>query len=368
MPKEPDESYRNYIKRKGHVVGPAAIFLIVAFAVTSYFFYNPNSGSFDNAPLKIPTSPTSCLKAPGPSQIVKVLPASGSGAIMNIYVGKEGNRAYGESPPLSIQKVKLCPGSVWRMRMSQFTRADGQSLQLYQVASWAQVGNNGTQLTVWVMAAPHHGAIPSGPGFYSGSVSLDSAIVQGGQVPVRIHVAYPNVYLILAFGFLAAFAGFVWATLLHYATSGVRKDGYLFRNVTLCMAVLLAAAIPVVNVQVLSKPDWQGTISQFIGLATLIGAAAIATTPTLRALVIPKSLPQDSTQQPKRKKNVAAGTGATAGTRENAGATAAAAGTPANAGTAAGAPAGAGPAGGGGNGAAAAGSDGQGETLTTHPA
>jgi len=300
MPKNPAESGWQYIRRHGHVAGPAGIFLIVAAAATSFFFFNPNSGSFDSAGLRVPASPKDCMNAQVPNQ-VKVLPASGSGAIMNIYVGKEGRRAYGESPPLSIQGGKLCPGSVWRMRMSQFSRADGQALQLSQVASWAQVDNNGTQLTVWVMAAPHHGAIPSGSGLYSGSVSLDSSYLQGGQVPVRIHVAYQNVYLILAFAFLAAFAGFVWATLLHYVTGGVRKDGYLFRNLTLCMAVLLAAAIPVVNVQVLSKSDWQGTLSQYIGLATLIGAAAIATTPTLRALVIPRSLPQDSTQPKKQK-------------------------------------------------------------------
>jgi hypothetical protein len=186
------------------------------------------------------------------------------------------------------------------MRMAQFVRADGGTLQLNQVTSWARVDNNGTQLTVWVVAAPHHGQIPSGPGLYAGSVSLDSATVQGAQVPVRIHVAYQNVNLIFAIGLLAAFGGFIWAMLLHSATGGPAKQGYLFRNVTLCLAVLLAAAIPVVNVQVLSKPDWQGTLSQFIGLGTLIGAAAIATTPTLRALVIPTSLRRKSSSQPSR--------------------------------------------------------------------
>ncbi len=69
-------------------------------------------------------------------------------------------------------------------------------------------------MSVWVLAAPHHGPLPSGPGLYSGSVALDSAEVQGAQVPVRIHVAYQNTYLIFAFGFLAALGGFTWATSL----------------------------------------------------------------------------------------------------------------------------------------------------------
>jgi hypothetical protein len=281
------------LKAYGQVSGPMAIFLLVAVGVIFFFFNPPNSGSFDKAPLFVPKQPKSCQHA-HVNKGVKVTPASGSGAIMNIYIGIDGNRAYGESPALAIQKGPLCPGSVWIMRKSQFIRADGHTLQQGQVASWAQVDNNGTQLTVWVLAAPHHGQLPSGPGLYSGSVSLDSASVQGAQVPVHIHVAYQNIYLIFAFGFLAAFGGFIWATLLHNATSDRQNSGFLFRNLTLCIAVLLAAAIPVVNVQVLSKSDWQGTLSQFIGLGTLIGAAAIALTPTLRALVLPRNVQRQS--------------------------------------------------------------------------
>lgn len=272
----------------GHFTGPAAIFLIVAVGALVFFLRPPNAGSFDRGPMTVPAQPKGCLKATPPS-LVKVSPAAGSAAIMNIYIGADGNRALGESPPLAIQKATLCPGSIWPMRRTLFSRADGQTLQQYQVTSWGQVNSNGTQLTVWTLAAPHHGPIPSGAGLYSGSVSLDSARVQGAQVPVRIHVAYQNIYLIFAFGFLAAVGGFIWAMLLYSASGAAANKGHLFRNLTLCLAVLLAAAIPVVNLQVLSKPDWQGTLSQFIGLATLIGAAAIALTPTLRALVLPRS-------------------------------------------------------------------------------
>ncbi len=44
------------------------------------------------------------------------------------------------------------------------------------------------------------------------------------------------------------------------------------------------AAVPVVNAQVLTNPDGEGSLSQYITLATLAGAAAIAATPTLRVV------------------------------------------------------------------------------------
>ena len=284
----PTSGMMTNITQYGHISGPLVIFLIVAVGALVFFLRPPHTGSFDTRPMTVPAQPKSCLRATVPSS-VKVSPAIGSGAIMNIYIGADGNRVLGESPALAVQNGTLCPGSIWTMRRSQFTRTDGHTMQQDQVTSWGQVNNSGTQLTVWVLAAPHHGPLASGPGLYSGSVALDSSVVQGAQVPVRIHVAYQNPYLIFAFGFLAAFGGFTWAMLLYSASGAAANRGHLFRNLTLCIAVLLAAAIPVVNVQVLSKPDWQGTLSQFIGLATLIGAAAIALTPTLRALVLPRS-------------------------------------------------------------------------------
>jgi hypothetical protein len=50
--------------------------------------------------------------------------------------------------------------------------------------------------------------------------------------------------------------------------------------------VLLAATIPIVNVQVLANPDWRGDLTQYIALGTLAGAAAIALTPTFRVLAL----------------------------------------------------------------------------------
>jgi hypothetical protein len=56
------------------------------------------------------------------------------------------------------------------------------------------------------------------------------------------------------------------------------------------VAVVLAAAVPIVNAQFLANPDWEGTLSQYITLATLAGAAAIALTPTFRVLALPPRL------------------------------------------------------------------------------
>jgi hypothetical protein len=51
------------------------------------------------------------------------------------------------------------------------------------------------------------------------------------------------------------------------------------------IAVLLVTAVPVINAQVLSNPDWAGGLGQYITLATLAGGAAIAVTPTLNTLL-----------------------------------------------------------------------------------
>jgi hypothetical protein len=172
---------------------------------------------------------------------------------------------------------------------TQFVGSNGQALPVDQVSSWAQVDNAGTYITVWVVVAPRYRVV-SGADDYSGTVVLDSPSAQGANIPVSIHVAYQNLNLVFAFGFLAAFGGFTWAWLLHNATQGTRKPGYFVRHLLLCLAIILAASIPIVDAQVLNKPDWQGTLIQYIALGTLIGAAAIAATPTLRALALPINL------------------------------------------------------------------------------
>lgn len=286
----------NWLSKWGDIAGPVIILAFVAVGTVIFlWWYHPSSGPFDKAPLAVPRQPKKCDRAVVKTP-VKVYSPAGAAAILNIYIGRDGHREEGESGPLSILKGNLCPGSILTMHATQFTRSDGHALPANQVVSWAQVDNDGTNLTVWVLVAPHHQQV-SADGAFSGSVTLDSPIAQGASITVRVHVIYQNLNLVFAFGFLAAFGGFTWAWLLHNATGGITRHGYFFRHLAVCVAVLLAASIPVVNVQVLNNQDWQGSLSQFIGLATLIGAAAIAVTPTFRALAVPRSL-DDRTRNP----------------------------------------------------------------------
>jgi hypothetical protein len=97
---------------------------------------------------------------------------------------------------------------------------------------------------------------------------------------VDVHVLYPNISFVLTFGLIAAFGGFTWAWLLHdiHRDKDVKIEQepdvnkFFWRNMILRIAVLLAAAIPIVNAQVLANPDWSGDLTQYIALATLAGA------------------------------------------------------------------------------------------------
>ena len=130
----------------------------------------------------------------------------------------------------------------------------------------------------------------SGSGGYSGVVTLDDPRATGGVVSVNVNVLYPYIGVVIPFTFLAAFGGFSWAWLIH----NLRKSptdpdtkNYFVRNLILRVAVILVAAVPVVDLQVLTNPGWQGTLTDYVRLATLAGGAAIAATPTLRALILP---------------------------------------------------------------------------------
>lgn len=233
------------------------------------------------------------------TQALKVSDASGPTPTLNIFIGRGGNIQERQSAPLAIQKGSLCPGETLTATIGDLVRSDGQTLPANQVAVWGQVDTAGTHVTMWVDAAPRYRQV-SGFGGYSGTVALADSRAVGGNVPVSVHVLYPDINLVLAFSLLSAFGGFTWALLVH--DLGKTKDtpppahyDYFLRNLILRIAVLLAAAIPVVNAQVLTNPDWQGDLSHYITLATLAGAAAIALTPTLRALALPASLgPKDT--------------------------------------------------------------------------
>ena len=239
-----------------------------------------------------PTYPTCRLAGHTPTQPVKVSAASGPGAILDIVIGRNGARQTRHTALLAIQKGRLCPGTRLRTAMSDFVDDSGQ-LEARQIASWARVDRYGTHVTVYVSVAPRHPPA-SGFGTYSGTVTLNDRRAVGGNVAVKAHVLYPYLSLVLALAALAAFGGFTWAWLIHglraHHTASAASDP-LLQSLTLRLAVILVSVVPVVNLQVLSNPDWEGSASQYIGLGTLVGTAAIAATPTLRALILPSHPP-----------------------------------------------------------------------------
>ena len=235
------------------------------------------------------------------AQPVKVSDASGSTASLNLFISRGGDDQTRESVPLTIQKGRLCPGGILTARISDLVRSDGQTLPTNQFAAWGRVDRTGTHVSIWVHVNPRYGHV-SGFGSYSGIASLNDSRALGANVPIDVHVLYPNISFVLVFSLIAAFGGFTWAWLLHDIHRGKNAsvapepelNKFFWRNMILRIAVLLAAAIPVVNAQVLANPDWSGDLTQYIALATLAGAAAIALTPTLRALALPPQLRKTS--------------------------------------------------------------------------
>ncbi len=240
-----------------------------------------------------------------PASQAKVADASGSNANLDIYVGRDGRGQVRGSIPLAVQRRTLCAGAILAANKGDFARDDGLTLPGYQVATWGQVDKAGTHVVIHVRVSPRYREV-SGFGDYSGIVTLADKRAIGGSVPVTIHVLYPNTSLVMAFAFLAALAGFTWAWLIHDLRDSSREadkkaSTYFWRNFILRVAVILAAAIPVVNAQVLAAPGWRGDLTQYIALATVAGAAALALTPTLRALALPPGLKDNPYAAARRK-------------------------------------------------------------------
>jgi hypothetical protein len=205
-----------------------------------------------------------------------------------ISVGRAGYEERRESSPLAVQigKGRFAGGTISCTTASDFVRSDGQVLPADQVTSEALVTNNGDAVIVRVSVAPRYGQV-SGFGSYSGTVSLDDSRASGANVLVRIDVEYPYVNRVLLCGLLLACAGLIWGLLVRIADKDLPsqdRNEPFFANLALRVAVL-ATAVPIVNAQVLSNPSWTGSLSQYIRLGGLVGAAAIAATPSLRALV-----------------------------------------------------------------------------------
>jgi hypothetical protein len=233
-----------------------------------------------NPALAIPKS--ACAVHPVSAHPAKVSDAAGASATLNIFIGRGGTPVQRQSSPLAMQG-SLPPGTVLCTASTDLVRGDGLTLPAYQVASWAVVGNDGAHVTVFVVVAPRYEFV-SGFGGYSGTVSLNDPRAIGADIPVNVHVEYYDLADPVAWALVAAFGGFIWAWFIHRQVAKQPDPQQFWASLTLRVAVLLVAAIPVINAQVLTNPDWQGSLTQYITLATLAGATAIAATPTLRVI------------------------------------------------------------------------------------
>jgi hypothetical protein len=215
---------------------------------------------------------------------IKVNDASGTAATLNLFVGRGGGLVQRQSAPLAIENATLAPGTYLCTSVSDLVRSDGQTLPSDQVASWARVTNDGAHVTLYVVASPRYRQV-SGFGGYTGTVSLNDPRAVGGNIAVDVHAEYPYLDEVIVFALMAAFGGFIWARLIHVAVTKSAVDHGFWVALVLRIAVLLVTAVPVINAQVLSNPDWAGDLGQYITLATLAGGAAIAVTPTLNTLL-----------------------------------------------------------------------------------
>jgi hypothetical protein len=114
---------------------------------------------------------------------------------------------------------------------------------------------------------------------------MDDERAIGGNVPVKVHVEYPRLWRASMVCLVAAWFGFFWAWLIHLTRADIPTAGRFWLYVILQFAVLTIVSFPVLNAQILTNPDWTGDLSKYIALASLAGGGALATTPTLRALV-----------------------------------------------------------------------------------
>lgn len=253
-------------------------------------------GTFMDAPVsangKAPsnqcaTPPVSAAAAPNPSasSLVRVSDASGATGTLSVYTGRANDTVQRQSILLSVQNGQLPANACLATAVSDLVRSDGQAIPASQVASWAQVDNTGTRVTVFIQVSPRYGTVTAAGG-YTGSVYLDDARATGGNVPVDVHVEYPFLWRAAMFCVAAAWIGFFWAWLVNLTkVSDTPTTNRFWLYVVLQLAVLTVVSFPVLNAQVLTNPDWTGDLSQYITLATLAGGGALAATPTLRALI-----------------------------------------------------------------------------------
>jgi hypothetical protein len=215
---------------------------------------------------------------------VQVSSASATTDSLEIYTGRADATTQRVSTPLSVQNGLLPPNECLQTVVSDLVRTDGEVIPSDQVTSWAVSGNAGLRVFVFVEVNPRYGSVtPSGG--YTGTVSMDDDRAIGGNIPVNVHVEYPSLWRAAMVCIVAAWFGFFWAWLIHLTKSDSPVVGRFWLYLVLQLAVLTIVSFPVLNAQILTNPDWQGDVSQYIALASLAGGGALATTPTLRALI-----------------------------------------------------------------------------------
>ena len=215
---------------------------------------------------------------------VKVSDASGQSDALDVYTGRAGAVIQRVSTPLSVQNGLLPPNLCLGTVVSDLVRSDGEVIPSNQVTSWAISGNAGLRVFIYIEVSPRYGTVTQAGG-YTGTVSMDDERAVGGNIPVDIHVEYPRLWRATMVCIVAAWVGFFWAWLIHLSRADAPIASRFWLYVILQVAILTIVSFPVLNAQILTNPDWTGDISHYIALASLAGGGALATTPTLRALV-----------------------------------------------------------------------------------
>ena len=228
---------------------------------------------------------------------VRVADSSGANGTLAVYTGRANDTVKRQSTPLSVQNGSLPHNSCLSTAVSDLLRSDGQAIPVTQVSSWALTDNTGTRVTVYIQLSPRFGTVTAAGG-YTGTVYLDDARAVGANVPVDIHVEYPYLWRAAMLCIAAAWIGFFWAWLIKLNESNAPTSNKFWLYLVLQVAVLIIVPFTVLNVQVLSNPDWTGDLSQYIALASLAGGAALAATPTLRALIDGVVIPMPGNTNP----------------------------------------------------------------------
>jgi|tagenome__1003787_1003787.scaffolds.fasta_scaffold20776676_2 hypothetical protein len=171
------------------------------------------------------------------------------------------------------------------VRMGQFQRADGYSMEPEQLSASATVDSESTRQVVEVLLCvdPVTNIKDNAPplvakaGSYTGTVYIDDPRVAGGSVTYRVNMKYDRIYQVL----LVVLVGWLLGALGGLALSSGLAWNSLGTNVHRTLAALVGGGTAVYLVYVAqydNDPSWQGDSALFTALfATCVGAAYTAT-------------------------------------------------------------------------------------------